>query len=298
MARTRLLKPDFFTNDTLGEIPPLGRLLFAGLWCHADRDGRLADRPKKLKVEILPYDDCDVESLLTELHRHGFIVRYEVDGVPYIQVANFLKHQHPHNKELPSTIPVPTQHAPRSVPVPEIPVQAAEIPEPVRPLTLTLNPLTDSGCLQPLPPSPEDFDFSFSARARGENEGIDEDVTEVVPGDLHPVNYAARILEEVHLPHTQDNLRTVAAAVECEIRGGKSPAAVYEFILAGVRDGHRDGWVIDKWFFSDAKYRVENRRNGNANNSKPSASAARSARSKQNILDGFAANAGRTDSFN
>ena len=54
MARARNLKPSFFTNDILAEVPALGRLLFQGLWCVADREGRLADRPRKLKAEILP----------------------------------------------------------------------------------------------------------------------------------------------------------------------------------------------------------------------------------------------------
>jgi hypothetical protein len=137
-----------------------------------------------------------------------------------------------------------------------------------------------------------------TTRARDVGEGVPEDDVNEVPGGLHPVNYAAAILEEVRLPHTQDNLRTVAAAVEAEIKGGKSPPLAYEVILAGVREAQVCGWVIDRFFFSDAKYRVENRRSRNGDSSKPSASAARSARSKQNILDGFAANARRSSSLN
>ena len=37
--RARNLKPGFFKNETLAEIEPLGRLLFQGLWCMADREG-------------------------------------------------------------------------------------------------------------------------------------------------------------------------------------------------------------------------------------------------------------------
>jgi hypothetical protein len=48
MARSRNIKPGFFTNDELAECHPLGRLLFAGLWTIADKRG-LDDRPKKLK---------------------------------------------------------------------------------------------------------------------------------------------------------------------------------------------------------------------------------------------------------
>jgi len=54
VARARNIKPGFFKNDQLAECHPLARLLFAGLWCEADRAGRLKDRPKRLKVECLP----------------------------------------------------------------------------------------------------------------------------------------------------------------------------------------------------------------------------------------------------
>jgi hypothetical protein len=118
MARLRTLKPGFFTNDLLADVEPLGRLLFAGLWCHADREGRLADRPRRIKAEVLPYDECDVDALLAELTRLGFLVRYAADGEAYIQIVNFLKHQNPHIKEPPSTIPPPLDAGPAPAPAP------------------------------------------------------------------------------------------------------------------------------------------------------------------------------------
>lgn len=107
MARSRNIKPGFFTNDELAEIEPLGRLTFIGLWTIADREGRLEDRPKKIKVEILPYDDVNVDEMLNQLADKGFILRYEVNGNKYIQIANFIKHQNPHHKEVASMIPAP-----------------------------------------------------------------------------------------------------------------------------------------------------------------------------------------------
>ena len=107
MARARNIKPGFFTNDTLAEINPLGRLLFIALWTMADREGRLEDRPKKIKAEALPYDNANIERLLADLQKHGFILRYTVDGSAYIQVLNFCKHQNPHQREPASTIPAP-----------------------------------------------------------------------------------------------------------------------------------------------------------------------------------------------
>ena len=116
MPRSRNIKPNFFKNELLGEIPPLGRLLFAGLWTMADRAGRLEDRPKKLKNELLGYDDCDVDSLLGALAKYGFIERYVADGIDYIQICKFNKHQNPHRNETDSTIPAPGEHSASTVP--------------------------------------------------------------------------------------------------------------------------------------------------------------------------------------
>lgn len=107
MPRARNIKPGFFTNDELAELPALTRLLFIGLWCIADREGRLEDKPKRIKVETLPYDDFDVDAALSDLMRAGFLTRYSVDGARYIQIDKFAKHQNPHVKEAESTIPAP-----------------------------------------------------------------------------------------------------------------------------------------------------------------------------------------------
>ena len=95
MARSRNIKPGFFLNDELAEVEPLGRLLFAGLWTVADREGRLRDSPKKIKACVLPYDDCDIDKLLNDLWGRRFITRYSVDGEGYIAVLNWKKHQIP-----------------------------------------------------------------------------------------------------------------------------------------------------------------------------------------------------------
>lgn len=107
MARARNIKPGFFKNEILAEMPVEARLLFIGLWTLADREGRLEDRPKKIKIEILVYDDFDVDSLLDILVGGDFILRYEVGGKKYIQINNFTKHQTPHHKEIASDIPAP-----------------------------------------------------------------------------------------------------------------------------------------------------------------------------------------------
>lgn len=107
MARARNIKPGFFRNAELVELPAETRLLFIGLWTLADREGRLEDRPKQIKMELFPADSFDVGSMLTDLQSSKFINRYEVDGSKFIEVVNFIKHQDPHYKEKASEIPPP-----------------------------------------------------------------------------------------------------------------------------------------------------------------------------------------------
>lgn len=140
MARARNIKPGFFTNDVLAECSPLARLLFAGLWLHADREGRLEDRPKKIKAEVLPYDECDADALLGELQAKGFIVRYQVETTRFIQVVNFNKHQNPHMKEAASEIPAPDKHSASTVLVEETPERAGLNPSSLIPHPESLIP--------------------------------------------------------------------------------------------------------------------------------------------------------------
>jgi len=81
----------------------------------ADREGRLEDRPRRVKVEVFPYDDeidvSIVNQLLDNLMADGFIQRYVVDKTPYIQITNFRKHQNPYHKEPVSVIPPNDGHS-------------------------------------------------------------------------------------------------------------------------------------------------------------------------------------------
>ena len=105
MARARNIKPSFFHNDHLVELPFETRLLFIGLWTLADREGRLEYRPKKIKMEIFPADNVDVSKSVKELLDNGFITVYEINDVKVIQIANFKKHQSPHGTEKDSLLP-------------------------------------------------------------------------------------------------------------------------------------------------------------------------------------------------
>jgi hypothetical protein len=105
MARTRNLKPSFFKNEFLAECEPMARLLFAGLWCLADCEGRMECRPLRIKAELFPYDNCDIRDLLGQLQAHGFIDIYEVDGVQLLEIPTFAEHQRCHPSEGSKSLP-------------------------------------------------------------------------------------------------------------------------------------------------------------------------------------------------
>lgn len=111
MARARNIKPGICKNEDLATCTIQARYLSAVLPCWADREGRLEDRPLRLKIEIFPADDgINVDDLLTELECAGYIIRYEKENTKYIQIVKFSKHQSPHVNEKASTIPAPDEH--------------------------------------------------------------------------------------------------------------------------------------------------------------------------------------------
>lgn len=105
MARARNIKPGFFMNEDLAELDYGIRLLFIGLWTLSDREGRLEDRPRRIKRELFPSDTLDVEEALRQLEGFGFIKRYKFEEFSVIQIIKFLDHQSPHGTEKDSELP-------------------------------------------------------------------------------------------------------------------------------------------------------------------------------------------------
>jgi len=107
--RSRNLKPAVFKNEALAQLGDTAYRLFTGLWCMADRMGRLKDEPGRIEAEIFPFKFQRVNTLaLLDALAGGddpFIVRYEANGAKYIQIVNFLRHQNPHPREAASSIP-------------------------------------------------------------------------------------------------------------------------------------------------------------------------------------------------
>jgi hypothetical protein len=107
MARARNIKPAFFQNEELGELLPVERLAFIGMWTIADFRGCIELKFKRLKIQLLPYDECSIETIVINLEKARFIRTYSVQGQRYIKIVNFEKHQNPHKNERDSGSEIP-----------------------------------------------------------------------------------------------------------------------------------------------------------------------------------------------
>jgi|GEM_PF-941252 len=107
MARIRTIKPEFFTSEDIVRLSPLARLFYIGLWCEADREGRLTWKPFTLKLRYLPADPVDIDEISSELINNKLLITYKVDNEEYAFIPKFLKHQVINMKEAQSKIPYP-----------------------------------------------------------------------------------------------------------------------------------------------------------------------------------------------
>ncbi len=164
MARARSLKPGFFRDRKLLLMSPLGRLMFAGLWTLADREGRLEDDPDQIKIEILPKEKCNVNALLQALADANFIIRYQIGSNRYIQIRTWLEHQHPHNKEPASKIPPMSERKPGQ----DQGKTGASPGETMSDRALTFNPLPLTSNLQSVLRSVVAVDWPLAAKAARE----------------------------------------------------------------------------------------------------------------------------------
>lgn len=80
MPKMRGIKPEIWTDDKFVELPPLARLLFIGMWNYACDNGHLDDKPKQIKMRVLPTDDADPAELVDDMIELGMVVRSQ-DGL-------------------------------------------------------------------------------------------------------------------------------------------------------------------------------------------------------------------------
>lgn len=111
MARIRSIHPEQWTDDDFVTCSPLARLLALGLRNQADDNGIFERTPVKLKMRILPADNCDVTALLDELHQSNQVFFFTADGREFGMVRSFQRFQKP---KYPSFVhPIPSGTLPK-----------------------------------------------------------------------------------------------------------------------------------------------------------------------------------------
>lgn len=108
MARIRSIKPEFWHDRKLARACSRdARMLYAGLWNHADEHGRANGDPAVIKGQVFPYDDVDVAALLAELVKARRVLAYEVDGDPFLFLPKLHEHQRLDTAKVASKFPEP-----------------------------------------------------------------------------------------------------------------------------------------------------------------------------------------------
>lgn len=91
--RIRTVKPEFWTDSKIVQLPIEARLFFIGLWNEADDYGWIIDDPLHIKLVVFPDDNFDVASILELLIAAEVIERYEDEHGTLLKVKNWEKHQ-------------------------------------------------------------------------------------------------------------------------------------------------------------------------------------------------------------
>jgi hypothetical protein len=97
MARSRVIKPEFWSDEKLARVSRESRLTFAGLWTTSDDYGVTKAHPAWIKSQLFPYDDDleteQVSRWLEDLERLGFVLPFEANGEKFYLIRHFEKHQ-------------------------------------------------------------------------------------------------------------------------------------------------------------------------------------------------------------
>jgi hypothetical protein len=114
--RIRTVKPDFWKSESNGKLSLNARLLFIGLFNHADDEGRFRASPALIRAELFPYDDIALSAitgLMKELFDNGrkIIIYSGNDGDQYGFIPSFKDHQLV-NRPQASKLPKPPDNPP------------------------------------------------------------------------------------------------------------------------------------------------------------------------------------------
>lgn len=101
--RMRVIRPDFYDDERIGRLSWDARLVLVGMWSYVRDEGVGKDQLGLIIGTLFAFDserDHEgtrqlVSDALDELCAAGLLVRFEADGVNYIEVAHWPRWQQP-----------------------------------------------------------------------------------------------------------------------------------------------------------------------------------------------------------
>ena len=106
MARKRQVDPEYPFEQEIAQLSLAARYFYILSWCHMDdTNGVLPHNTFKLKGQIFPSDNIDVELLIQELVSSFRLIPFEAENKKWLWCPKLLHHQvinHPSKKKYPN----------------------------------------------------------------------------------------------------------------------------------------------------------------------------------------------------
>lgn len=110
MARKRMIDPEIWNNLNFGNLTAVAKILYIGIFSHADDEGFGQWHDKLFKGNIFKYNDeitlIEIKSAMNEVQKNMNIKIYTVDDNDYYTLPNWKKWQ-TINRPTPSKLPPP-----------------------------------------------------------------------------------------------------------------------------------------------------------------------------------------------
>lgn len=208
-------------------MEPLTHLFAASLLCYADDEGYFNANPGLVRAGTVPLRNADVPAMLAELVKMGFVrLGVAEDGKRYGHVIRFKEHQrisHPKESKI-SKLEIKWEGS-------------AQLPE---------NFLNVPGKKQQ------------EGKGTGNREqGREAQSAPPDPDSGSELALANWLLEECGAVADNGTRRVAAEAIRLLAKEGGTVKTAADFILHAARDALKQGAVINRFWFSDQKYRPQ-----------------------------------------
>lgn len=97
MARNRMIKPEFWSSETLVKVSRDSRLLFIGIWNFCDDYGFCLNNTRQILGNVFPYDetvkDSNIKTWINELVKEKLLIPVDYNSKKLLFVKSWGQHQ-------------------------------------------------------------------------------------------------------------------------------------------------------------------------------------------------------------